>query len=186
MTRARCAIAIALVMSSCAAEKTATEGDQPPGTAGPQGPKGDAGPKGDPGLKGEPGPKGDPGPRGEPGVPGERGAAGERGPPGLPGERGPQGMKGDPGAFPGKLLVYLDRNDGTVSCDSYCMDLSGQDWHPGEDGSCVAAQVRIHANPSLIAPLDGRWVTCGVVPNETWRTFWNPRTDVIQCYCVSF
>jgi len=66
------------------------------------------------------------------------------------------------------------------------MDLSGQDWHPGESGTCIAAQVRIRANPSPIAALDGRWVNCGVVPSDTWRGFWNSRTDVIQCRCVSF
>ena len=186
MKRLLCAIALGLAVGACVADQGTTEGEERPGTTGPQGPQGDAGARGESGPKGDPGPRGEPGPRGDAGPPGERGAAGDRGPPGAPGERGPQGPKGDPGAFPGKLLVYADQNDGTVSCESYCMDLEGQEWHPGENGTCIAAQVRIRANPSPIAPLDGRWVHCRIVPSETWWTFWNPRTDVIQCHCVRF
>ena len=109
-----------------------------------------------------------------------------RGDKGATGATGATGAKGDPGAFPGTIFSYRDENNGTVSCDTFCADLTKANWHPGESGSCIAAQLRIHANPSKIADLDRRWIACNTIPFLNWIPNWNLLTDVVQCHCLAF
>jgi len=105
-TKKIAAAALLLMLASCAADQTGTDGaDGSPGTIGADGspgPNGSPGPVGVEGVDGVDGANGSPGPAGPPGAngsPGAQGLPGSQGSQGQTGAQGATGANGSPGAI---------------------------------------------------------------------------------------